>query len=109
MLGDTAVAVNEADERYRHLRGKSVLLPLMKRQIPIILDELAKQEFGTGAVNVTRAHDANDFQAGLRHNLPQSEVIDEHARMNENAGTYAGMHRFAARAEIDEELQPQAL
>jgi len=107
MLGDTAVAVNEADERYRHLRGKSVLLPLMKRQIPIILDELAKPEFGTGAVKVTPAHDANDFQAGLRHNLPQIEVIDEHARMNENAGAYAGLDRFAAREKIVEDLRAQ--
>src|SRR5437588_431654 len=107
MLGDTAVAVNEADERYRHLRGKSVLLPLMKRQIPIILDELAKPEFGTGAVKVTPAHDANDFQAGLRHNLPQIEVIDEHARMNENAGAYAGLDRFAARERIVADLQAQ--
>jgi valyl-tRNA synthetase len=107
MLGDTAVAVNEADERYRHLRGKRVLLPLMKREIPIILDELAKPEFGTGAVKVTPAHDANDFQAGLRHNLPQIEVIDEHARMNENAGPYAHLDRFAARERIVEDLKAQ--
>ena len=107
MLGDTAVAVNEGDERYRHLRGKSALLPLMKREIPIIRDELAKPEFGTGAVKVTPAHDANDFQAGLRHNLPQIEVIDEHARMNENAGAYAGLDRFAARERIVADLQAQ--
>src|SRR5437660_39051 len=107
MLGDTAVAVSEADERYRHLRGKSVLLQLMKRQITIILDELAKPEFGTGAVKVTPAHDANDFQAGLRHNVPQIEVIDEHARMNENAGAYAGLDRFAAREKIVEDLRAQ--
>jgi valyl-tRNA synthetase len=109
ILGDTAVAVNEADERYRHLRGKSVLLPLMKREIPIILDELAKPEFGTGAVKVTPAHDANDFQAGLRHNLPQIEVIDEHARMNQNAGAYAGLDRFQAREKIVEDLRAQGL
>ena len=80
MLGDTAVAVNPKDERYTHLHGKHVLLPLMNREIPIIADELAQPEFGTGAVKVTPAHDPNDFEAGLRHNLPQIEVIDEHAQ-----------------------------
>src|SRR5581483_6635187 len=85
MLGDTAVAVNAADERYTHLHGKKVLLPLMNREIPIILDELANPEFGTGAVKVTPAHDPNDFEAGLRHNLPQIEIMDEHARTNANA------------------------
>ena len=91
MLGDTAVAVNEKDERYKHLHGKKVLLPLMNREIPIITDELANPEFGTGAVKVTPAHDPNDFQAGLRHNLPQIDVMDEHAHMNQNAGPYAGL------------------
>ena len=86
MLGDTAIAVNAKDERYTHLHGKRVLLPLMKREIPIITDELAQPEFGTGAVKVTPAHDPNDFQAGLRHNLPQIDVMDEHAHMNQNAG-----------------------
>ena len=82
MLGDTAIAVNAKDERYTHLHGKKVLLPLMNREIPIITDELAQPEFGTGAVKVTPAHDPNDFQAGLRHNLPQINVMDEHAHMN---------------------------
>jgi len=107
MLGDTAVAVNERDERYRHLRGKKVLLPLMRREIPIILDDLAQPEFGTGAVKVTPAHDANDFQAGLRHNLPQIEVIDEHGHMNQNAGPYAGLDRFEARKLVLEDLREQ--
>jgi valyl-tRNA synthetase len=107
MLGDTAVAVNPTDERYTHLHGKHVLLPLMNREIPIIADELAQPEFGTGAVKVTPAHDPNDFEAGLRHNLPQIEVIDEHARMNANAGPYAGSDRFAARARIVEDLTAQ--
>jgi valyl-tRNA synthetase len=107
MLGDTAIAVNPTDERYIHLHGKQVLLPLMNRQIPIIADELAQPEFGTGAVKVTPAHDPNDFQAGLRHNLPQIEVIDEHSRMNANAGPYAGLDRFAARARIVEDLAEQ--
>src|SRR5712671_2114676 len=107
MLGDTATAVNAKDVRYTHLRGKKVLLPLMNREIPIITDELAQPEFGTGAVKVTPAHDPNDFEAGLRHNLPQIEVIDEHARMNVNAGPYTGLDRFAARARIVEDLSAQ--
>ena len=107
MLGDTAVAVNPTDERYTHLHGKHVLLPLMNREIPIIADELAQPEFGTGAVKVTPAHDPNDFEAGLRHSLPQIEVIDEHAKMNANAGPYAGLDRFAARARIVEDLTAQ--
>jgi valyl-tRNA synthetase len=107
MLGDTAIAVNERDERYKHLHGKRVLLPLMNREIPIITDELAQPEFGTGAVKVTPAHDANDFQAGLRHNLPQIEVMDEHARMNQNAGPYAGLKREEARKRVLEDLREQ--
>jgi len=107
MLGDTAVAVNERDERYTHLHGKKVLLPLMNREIPIITDELAQPEFGTGAVKVTPAHDANDFQAGLRHNLTQIEIMDEHARMNENAGSYAGLGRSTARERVLEDLRAQ--
>jgi valyl-tRNA synthetase len=107
MLGDTAVAVNEKDERYKHLHGKKVLLPLMNREIPIITDELANPEFGTGAVKVTPAHDPNDFQAGLRHNLPQIDVMDEHAHMNQNAGPYAGLSRHAARERVLEDLRQQ--
>src|ERR1700719_4027872 len=107
MLGDTAIAVNAKDDRYTHLHGKHVLLPLMKREIPIITDELAQPEFGTGAVKVTPAHDPNDFQAGLRHNLPQIDVMDEHAHMNQNAGPYAGLSRYAARERILEDLRNQ--
>ncbi|HEX3354674.1 MAG TPA: valine--tRNA ligase [Terriglobales bacterium] len=107
MLGDTAVAVNEKDERYKHLHGKKVLLPLMNREIPIITDELANPEFGTGAVKVTPAHDPNDFQAGLRHNLPQIDIMDEHAHMNQNAGAYAGLSRYAARERVLEDLRKQ--
>ncbi len=107
MLGDTAVAVNAKDERYTHLHGKKVLLPLMNREIPIITDELAQPEFGTGAVKVTPAHDPNDFQAGLRHNLPQIDVMDEHAHMNQNAGPYAGLDRFEARKRVLADLQEQ--
>jgi valyl-tRNA synthetase len=107
MLGDTAVAVNASDERYLHLHGKKVLLPLMNREIPIITDDLAQPEFGTGAVKVTPAHDPNDFEAGLRHNLPQIEVIDEHNKMNANAGPYAGLERFAARDAVVKDLAEQ--
>jgi len=107
MLGDTAVAVNEKDERYTHLHGKKVLLPLMNREIPIITDDLAQPEFGTGAVKVTPAHDPNDFEAGLRHDLPQIEVIDENARMSANAGPYAGLDRYDARKRVLEDLRQQ--
>ncbi|MFY9843756.1 MAG: valine--tRNA ligase [Terriglobales bacterium] len=107
MLGDTAVAVNASDERYFHLHGKSVLLPLMKREIPIILDEIAKPEFGTGAVKITPAHDANDFEAGKRHGLTPIDVMDLHARMNENAGPYKGLDRYAAREAVLADLKEQ--
>ena len=107
MLGDTAIAVNPGDERYTHLHGKKVLLPLMKREIPIVTDELAQPEFGTGAVKVTPAHDPNDFQAGLRHNLPQINVMDEQAHMNQNAGAYAGLDRFEARKRVLHDLREQ--
>ena len=107
MLGDTAIAVNAKDERYTHLHGKKVLLPLIKREIPIITDDLAQPEFGTGAVKVTPAHDPNDFQAGKRHNLPEISVMDEHARMNSNAGAYAGLDRFEARKRVLHDLQEQ--
>jgi valyl-tRNA synthetase len=107
MLGDTAVAVNAKDERYLALHGKSVRLPLVGRVIPIITDELAQPEFGTGAVKVTPSHDPNDFQAGLRHKLPQIDVIDEHGRMNENAGKYAGLDRFEARQQVVGDLEDQ--
>ncbi|MGC2610705.1 MAG: valine--tRNA ligase [Candidatus Sulfotelmatobacter sp.] len=105
MLGDTAIAVNPRDERYKHLHGKKALLPLMNREIPIITDELAQPEFGTGAVKVTPAHDPNDFQAGKRHNLPQIDLMDEHAHMNQNAGGYAGLDRYEARKMVLVDLQ----
>ena len=107
MLGDTAIAVNAKDERYQNLHGKKVLLPLMNREIPIIVDELAQPEFGTGAVKVTPAHDPNDFKAGKRHNLPQIDVMDEHAHMNRNAGAYAGLDRYEARKRVLADLQEQ--
>jgi len=107
MLGDTAVAINAADERYTHLHGKRVLLPLMKREIPIILDEIAKPEFGTGAVKITPAHDPNDFEAGKRHSLSQIDIMDLHAKMNENAGPYRGLDRYEAREAVLADLKEQ--
>ncbi len=104
MLGDTAVAVNPEDERYRHLHGKTVRLPLMDREIPIILDPLADPKFGTGVVKVTPAHDPNDFEAGRRHNLPFIKVIDEHAKITGAGGRYAGLDRFEARKKIVADL-----
>ncbi len=109
MLGDTAVAVNPRDARYTHLHGKHLMLPLMEREIPIILDELAQPEFGTGAVKVTPAHDPNDFQAGLRHDLPQIDIMDETAHMNQNAGPYVGLDRFAARERVLADLKQRGL
>jgi valyl-tRNA synthetase len=100
MLGDTAVAVNPKDERYLDLHGHTVQLPLMDREIPIILDELADPKFGTGVVKVTPAHDLNDFEAGRRHNLPKIQVIDENGVMTAAAGAYAGLDRFEARRRV---------
>jgi valyl-tRNA synthetase len=107
MLGDTAVAVHPEDERYRHLIGKKAVLPLMNREIPIIGDEMVDREFGTGAVKITPAHDPNDFEAGKRHGLEQIDVMTDDAHMNENAGGYVGLERFAARKRIVEDLQAQ--
>ncbi len=100
MLGDTAVAVNAADARYADLHGKIVELPLMDREIPIILDDLADPKFGTGVVKVTPAHDLNDFEAGRRHNLPGIKVIDENGVMTAAAGAFAGLDRFEARRRV---------
>jgi valyl-tRNA synthetase len=107
MLGDVAVAVNPNDERYRALIGKKLRLPLMNREIPIIADELANPEFGTGAVKVTPAHDPNDFVMGKRHNLPMLKIMDEHARINQNGGAYAGLDRYEARKRVLTDLEAQ--
>lgn len=109
MLGDTAVAINPKDERYLHLHGKSVTLPLMNRAIPIVCDDFADPLFGTGVVKVTPAHDPNDFEAGKRHNLPRIKVIDEHAVMTEAAGVYAGLDRYEARKRIVADLEALGL
>ncbi|MFB3828517.1 MAG: valine--tRNA ligase, partial [Bryobacteraceae bacterium] len=109
MLGDTAVAVNPKDARYLHLHGKTVTLPLMNREIPIILDELADPQFGTGVVKVTPAHDPNDFEAGRRHDLPKVKVIDESGRMTADAGAYANLDRFEARKRVVADLDSLGL
>jgi len=109
MLGDTAVAVHPDDERYRHLIGKKVLLPLVNREIPIIADASVDREFGTGAVKITPAHDPNDFEMGQRHNLPQIDVMTDDAHMSEAAGPYAGLERFVARARIIADLEKLSL
>ena len=105
MLGDVAVAVNPGDERYKNLIGKKLRLPLMDREIPIIGDELANPEFGTGAVKVTPAHDPNDFTMGKRHNLPMLKIMDESARINQNGGKYAGLDRYEARKRVLADLE----
>jgi len=109
MLGDTAVAVHPEDERYQHLIGKKVILPLVNREIPIIADEYVDREFGTGVVKITPAHDPNDFEVGLRHNLEQLRVMDDEAIMNENAGKYQGLDRYEARKRIIEDLEKEGL
>jgi valyl-tRNA synthetase len=109
MLGDTGVAVHPEDDRYSHLLGRMVMLPLMNRAIPVFADSYVDQEFGTGAVKVTPAHDPNDFEMGLRHDLEQVVVMDNHGNMNENAGPYQGMSREQARVKIIEDLKQQGL
>lgn len=109
MLGDTAVAVHPDDERYRHLIGKTLVLPLVNREIPVIADTYVEKDFGTGAVKITPAHDPNDFEVGLRHNLPLIKVMNDDATMNENACQYAGMDRYEARKQIVKDLEQSGL
>ncbi|MEO6119423.1 MAG: valine--tRNA ligase [Terriglobales bacterium] len=109
MLGDTGVAVNAKDPRYQTLIGKKVIVPLMNREIPIVADDWANPEFGTGAVKITPAHDPNDFAVGQRHSLEQLNVMDEQARMNANAGAYAGLDRYKAREKVLADLEAQGL
>jgi valyl-tRNA synthetase len=109
MLGDTAVAVNPGDDRFKQLVGRSVRLPLTDRTIPIIADAAVDREFGTGAVKITPGHDFNDFEIGRRHNLPQISVMDTRARMNAQAGVYAGLTREACRQRVVADLTTQGL
>lgn len=105
MLGDTAVAVHPEDERYKHLIGKTVILPIVEREIPIVADDYVDMEFGSGAVKITPAHDPNDFEIGNRHNLERILVMNEDGTMNEKAGKYEGFDRFACRKQIVKDLQ----
>ena len=105
LLGDTAVAVNPKDERYAHLIGKTVTLPLVGREIPIVGDDYVDMEFGTGVVKITPAHDPNDFEVGLRHNLPVLNVMTEDAKITEDYPAYAGLDRYEARKKIVEDLE----
>ncbi len=107
MLGDTAVAVNPSDERYQHLIGQTLRLPIMGREIPIIGDEFVDLEFGTGCVKVTPAHDPNDFEMGKRHHLPVINILNKDGSLNENAGEFAGMDRFEARDHIVDRLESE--
>jgi valyl-tRNA synthetase len=109
MLGDTAVAVHPEDERYKHLIGQMLILPIIGREIPIIGDEYVDKEFGSGAVKITPAHDPNDFEVGSRHDLPQVLVMDETGTMNENAGPYNGLDRFDCRKKIVADLKEQGV
>ena len=109
MLGDTAVAVNPKDERYRHLVGKTLILPIVNREIPVIADSYVDMEFGTGCVKITPAHDPNDFEVGKRHNLPEINVMNDDATINKNGGKFAGMDRYEARKAIVKELDELGL
>ncbi|MBC8589390.1 valine--tRNA ligase [Paratissierella segnis] len=107
MLGDLAVAVHPDDERYKHLVGKTLILPLVNKEIPVIADNYVDMEFGTGAVKITPSHDPNDFEVGERFNLGQCVVIDEDGKINENGGIYEGLDRYEARKKIIEDLKDQ--
>ena len=109
MIGDTAVAVHPDDERYKHLVGKTVILPIVGREMPVVADSYVDKEFGTGCVKITPAHDPNDFEVGQRHGLKQIRVINDDGTMNEAAGKFKGMDRYEARKEIVEELSSSGL
>ena len=109
LLGDTAVAVNPEDERYTHLVGKTLILPLINKEIPVIADSYVDKDFGTGCVKITPAHDPNDFEVGLRHDLPQVRIMDDNAIMNDNAGQYKGLDRYEARKKMVADLESLGL
>ena len=109
MLGDTAVAVHPDDERYAHLIGKTVKVPFVDREIPVIADEYVEKDFGTGVVKITPAHDPNDFEVGKRHNLPEINIMNDDATINAAGGKFAGMDRYEARAQIVKELGEMGL
>jgi len=104
ILGDTAVCANPADERYRHLIGKKVIVPMAKREVPFIFDDYVDMEFGTGCLKITPAHDINDYEIGLRHKLPSIDVFNDNGTISENAGMFAGIDRFVAKELAEKEL-----
>ena len=107
MMGDTAVAVHPNDERYKDIIGKTIMLPIMNREIPVVADEYVEMDFGTGVVKITPAHDPNDFEVGLRHNLPIINIMTDEAVINENGGKYCGMDRYTARKAVVKDLEEQ--
>ena len=109
MLGDTAVAVNPEDDRYKDLIGKKAMLPFLDRELPIVADSYVDMELGTGVVKITPAHDPNDFEVGKRHGLPEINIMNDDATINENGGKFCGMDRYAARAAIVKELDEMGL
>lgn len=109
IMGDTAVCVNPTDERYTHLKGRKILVPLINRSIPLIFDEYVDKEFGTGALKVTPAHDINDYNLGLKHNLPVIDTLNEDGTLSEAAEIFVGMDRFAARKKVIEQLAAEGL
>jgi len=109
MLGDTAVAVHPDDERYKHLHGRKVMLPLINRVIPVVVDSYVDMEFGTGVVKITPAHDPNDFEVGKRHNLPEINIMNDDATINANGGKFEGLDRYEARKQIVKELDELGL
>ena len=109
MLGDTAIVVNPNDERYKDVIGKTVILPIVGRELPILADEYVDIDFGSGAMKVTPAHDPNDFEIGQRHQLENIIVMDENGKMNNKAGKYEGMDRFNCRKQLVEDLKEQDL
>ena len=109
IMGDTAVCANPNDERYSHLKDKSVLIPLINREVPVIFDEYVDKDFGTGILKITPAHDINDYNLGLKHNLPVVDTLNEDGTLSEAAQIFVGVDRFAARKKIVEELKEEGL
>src|SRR5947209_15397375 len=108
-MGDTFVCVHPSDERYQHLRGKKVIIPLVNREVPVIFDEYVDPSFGTGALKVTPAHDINDYNLGLKHNLPIIDTLNEDGTLSPAAEVFVGLDRFEARKKVIETLQKEDL
>ena len=105
ILGDTAICINPDDERYKHLKGKKAIVPLVNREIPVIFDEYVDMDFGTGCLKITPAHDTNDYNLGIKYDLEILNILDEDAKLNKTAQLFVGMDRFDARKAIEKELE----